>query len=372
MTELATLSDQQLQDRALDLLRESLPARWQIEAEQGPSRPDGSFGNQLVISNAQGMRSMAALVEVRQTFTPLDARTLMGGPLNQRLRAMAGNTPIVVVAPYLSPRTRQLLAAEDVSYVDLAGNIRLDVQSIYIDIEKASRNPNPSSTPAPGLRGATSGRLARVLVDARPPYTLTAVANAAGVDRGYASRILDSLTDEALIDREPRGKVTDADWQALLRARAQHLDLLGPRAAQGFVSPRGAREALAALSQNPPTELWAVTGSFAAAEVAPVAAPALLVVHTMNPNAIAAELRLLPADEGANVVLIRASNYGPFDRTRQLGGIVWAGLSQVTLDCLSGNGRMPAEGEALVDWMVQNESLWRLPISELPPPAGKS
>jgi hypothetical protein len=35
--------------------------------------------------------------------------------------------------------------------------------------------------------------------------------------------------------------------------------------------------------------------------------------------------------------------------------------TQVALDCLSGNGRMPAEGEAVLSWLEANEAAWRVP-----------
>ena len=34
--------------------------------------------------------------------------------------------------------------------------------------------------------------------------------------------------------------------------------------------------------------------------------------------------------------------------------------SQAAADCLTGTGRMPAEGQALVEWMLGNESAWRV------------
>jgi hypothetical protein len=40
-------------------------------------------------------------------------------------------------------------------------------------------------------------------------------------------------------------------------------------------------------------------------------------------------------------------------------GLRFAAPSQVAVDCLTGNGRMPAEGEALLEWMLANESEWR-------------
>lgn len=370
-TDSEQLTDEQLLERALAVVRGVLPEGWTIDAIPQAADPNQGPGNTLVTANHRGTGSTAALVELRRTFTPQDAKRLLGGSIATKLRAMTGNSPILVIAPYLSPRTRQSLEDQHVSYIDLAGDIHMEFQSLFVHIERTSRNPKPTRTPSPGLSGASGGRVARVLVDALPPYGVTEIAKAAGVDPGYTSRILERLSEEALIDREPRGKVTDVDWPGLLRVRAQHLDLLGSRAAKGFVARLGARQTLTSLGNNPPASYWAVTGSFAAAEIAPVAAPALLVIYAMDPNTLATQLELLPAEEGADVVLIRPSNYGPFDRTRPDTGIEWAGFSQVALDCLSGNGRMPAEGEAVIEWMAEHLDEWRHDIGQLPPPAGE-
>ena len=40
-------------------------------------------------------------------------------------------------------------------------------------------------------------------------------------------------------------------------------------------------------------------------------------------------------------------------------GIRYVSPSQVVVDCLTGNGRMPSEGEALLNWMLANEQEWR-------------
>jgi hypothetical protein len=362
------LSEDELVEQAAEELRNHLPDRWTVTVANGPAQTNGEPGKQILVNNA-GSGGYGALVEARRSFTPQDARRLLGGPLGPRLRAMTGNMPIAVVAPYLSPRAREVLDAERIGYIDLAGNIRLDMQNLYIEIERTNRNPNSEPTPAPGLRGAMTGRVVRVLVDAFPPFALTEIASAAGIDRGYTSRILESLNEQALIEREPRGKVTDVDWPALLRARANYLDLLGRRTTTGYIAPTGAQSALDALARRNPEGLWAVSGSFAAVRFAAVAAPALLVLYAMNPVVLAGDLGLLEADQGVNVALIRPTNYGPFDRTEPVDGIVWAGISQVVLDCLSGNGRMPAEGEALIEWMMQNEVTWRTRIDQLPPPA---
>jgi len=40
--------------------------------------------------------------------------------------------------------------------------------------------------------------------------------------------------------------------------------------------------------------------------------------------------------------------------------VTYVADSQVAADCLTGTGRMPAEGQALLEWMLANESRWRI------------
>ena len=49
-----------------------------------------------------------------------------------------------------------------------------------------------------------------------------------------------------------------------------------------------------------------------------------------------------------------------WERATLIDGLTYVAPSQAAADCLTGNGRMPAEGDALLKWMMENESLWRL------------
>ena len=40
-------------------------------------------------------------------------------------------------------------------------------------------------------------------------------------------------------------------------------------------------------------------------------------------------------------------------------GIFLAPLAQIAVDLLSGSGREPAEGEAILDWMEEHQDEWR-------------
>ena len=109
----------------------------------------------------------------------------------------------------------------------------------------------------------------------------------------------------------------------------------------------------------------AVTGSFAAAQLAPVAVPAQLALYVGNPDATATALGLLPTDRGADVVLLRQEQGGVMEGARAVGGVRVVAPSQLALDCLTGNGRMPAEGEALLEWMAAHEHDWRAPLLKI-------
>jgi len=73
----------------------------------------------------------------------------------------------------------------------------------------------------------------------------------------------------------------------------------------------------------------------------------------------ASALSLLPAGGGGNVVILQPNNGGPLDRRRPFGAAEHVGLSQLAVDCLSGPGRMPADGEAVIAHMAKTEDQWR-------------
>jgi len=50
----------------------------------------------------------------------------------------------------------------------------------------------------------------------------------------------------------------------------------------------------------------------------------------------------------------------------------YVSVAQLAADCLSGMGRMPAEGEAVVKWMTTDENRWRASsFDEVVSPVGR-
>lgn len=104
---------------------------------------------------------------------------------------------------------------------------------------------------------------------------------------------------------------------------------------------------------------YAVTGSWAAAAIAPVAPPRLLLVYAERRANAEQALDIRPADTGANVAILAPFDDVVFERTSTKKGVEIAALSQVAADLLTSPGRGPNEGEALLRWMQENEDAWR-------------
>ncbi len=339
-------------------LRARLPSSWQLD-DAPKTGVAGSRGDGLFELRAPNGTFTTIAVEARQSVAPRDVETMLSG-FARSLRALSAPVPVLVVAPWLSQRTREALTANAINYVDLTGNalLRLENPAVYLRAEGAPRNPAPDPRPPASLRGAKAARLVRLLADVRPPYGVLDLARAAGLTAGYVSRLLDSLDREAIVDRGPRGVVEQVDVAALLRSWAISYSAFKADVVTSWLAPTGAAATVGVLSETRVDAV--VTGSFAAVRWAPVAAPALLVAYTPDIQPTAEALGLLPADEGANVILLR-----PFDevvaaRSVLADGVRYAAPSQVVGDCLTGPGRMPAEGEALVRWMAEDETRWRL------------
>lgn len=367
MSENKPQEEEKLVDWAIEWLKAVLPAPWDVR------RSDRSYGGGNLVEpgtlgsgaiDIVGPQNIGAtlVVEAKRSFSPRDVELTFGPNLLRVLRALTYDIPVLVVSEWLSPRTRELLEAEGVNYLDLTGNalLRLDNPVVYVRSMGASRAPKAAARGQVRLRGPKAARIVRLLIDVRPPYGVREIAEASGVVVSWVSKLLDSLDREALIERSARGRVESVDIPRLLRRWAEAYDVFKTNQATTFLAPQGAKPTLESMKDVASRARLAITGSFAAVRLAPVAAPALVVAYTDDVDGVSRKLRLLSADEGSNVALLRPYDPVVWDRNESADGLRYVAPSQIAIDCLTGNGRMPAEGEALIKWMSANESRWRL------------
>ncbi len=271
------------------------------------------------------------------------------------------DTPTIIAAPWVSPRTRELLVEGGLNYIDQTGNVYLSIDhpGLVIRTEGAARDPSPAPRKGPNLRGPRAWALLRTLAEVRPPYNVSDLSTALETDPGYISRLLGALSEELLITRKPREPVRAVEWESVLRQMAVTYSLLDANDTSNWMASTGPEQFLADLDAT--DEEWALTGSFAAAELVSVTAPTVAIVYCEDPEGIAEVTRLREVRIGGNVILARPYSRIVFGRTWRRADPVNASLVQVVVDCLTGPGRMPSEGEALLDWMRSNAPRWQAP-----------
>ncbi len=324
-------------------LQQLLPTGWDLSVERR-TRDGATVGVSI-----NGEPATAVTVLTRERLEPRDVD-----------RLVFPEGPCLISAQWVSPRTRELLRELGVGYLDRTANVEfgLDRPGLYVRTDGARQDPNPKLKQGPSLRGARAWAVLRTLAEVEPPYTVGELAQACGVDDGYASRILSVLIEELMIERLPRQPVTAVNWRTLIDQVADTYSLLKSNDSTSWLAAGGPDQFLRDLGAAN-LKRWALTGSFAANRMVSVAAPTIAVVYTDDPERIAKTTRLRPAATGGNVVT--AIPYDPivFRRTTTVDGLTYASVAQIAIDCLTGMGRMPQEGEALLDWMLRNESRWR-------------
>lgn len=357
-------------------LRKLLGEQWTVSS----SRPGPAKGRDAdwEITGPDGSQ---ALLVVQAKDSALAAREALS-TASQLIGTAADVDGVgVVVAPYLSARTREVLQAQGLGYMDATGNVslRLPQPAVMIYTEGARQNPDPPPGPHRGMSGPRTATLVRELVDSRPPRRGRELATSTGLSEGYVSRLLELFADQALIRRR-RGLVADVDWEGLLRARATTTDVIKANQVVPVITRygiAGTLERMGSLEPIPdPSAIEASaappvlgTGTFAANHFAPIAvggAPMFYVpTHPRAVDEVCRQLGMLRVDQqtSAEILLLRPMNDVPRRRPHpeRVEGVPIAGLSQVALDCLSGPGRSPAAGEELLAWMRDHEQDWRQP-----------
>jgi len=265
----------------------------------------------------------------------------------------------LVIAPYMSPAVRERLQEAGLAYLDLTGNARLELQKpgLFIETQGARSNPDRSERPARSLRGTKAGKIVRALLEAMDPPGVRDLADRLRIDPGYISRVFALLDSEALIERRGRGRITRVDWERLLRRWAEEapLDSRGEQAT--YLEPRGVQSLLSKLGSFEPR--YAITGTLAASQFAPIAPPRLATVYVEGAAAASEKLGLRAAESGANVLLIEPNDDTVFENTTQKGPLTIVAVAQAAVDLLTSPGRGPAEAEELIAWMAKNERAWR-------------
>jgi hypothetical protein len=342
-------SDVQVLNEVQERISQLLPATWIAEPSTKAAGwadlafdlrgPDGSSGRMVILAKSA--------VEPKQV-----------PDLVAQMNELVGEP--VLAAPFLSKRAREQLEAMNANYIDLAGNalIRLDQPALYIRTTGEDKSPWSTRRTGRTLRGPKAARIVRLLCDTGDSWpNVSQIAEQTNTDAGYVSRVLDVLEREALIERLPRGPIRRVAWEGLIRRWIEDYGVLRTNTYASFLDPRELTRLPGRFERV--TLRYALTGSFAASFVSLIAPPRLLMAYVDEPTSIANLLSLKPTTSSPNVILLRPFDPLIYERQVRRDGIRCVAMSQLAADLLTGPGRMPEEGDAILNWMRANESTWR-------------
>src|SRR5438094_2379556 len=118
----AAQSESQLIDSGIAVLKQVLPSGWQI-APLPDDKADPRRADAILNIGAANQGMARVVVEARRSFTPRDVDGVLGRA--RLVSRVGGEVPFLVLAPWLSERSRARLIEAGLNYLDLAGNIRL-------------------------------------------------------------------------------------------------------------------------------------------------------------------------------------------------------------------------------------------------------
>lgn len=342
-------------------LADLLPAAWRVREVPHASTLGGRLDASWEFVPPKGASELVG-VEFRQSLGP-SAVVQTGDAITWLREAAPQVDTFLIVAPWLAPATQAALQNRGIAFADATGNVSLALRRLPVVLRAAGaqRSPNPRRAGKVGLGGTAALRMVRWLADVSPPYTLTEVAEACDLSLGYVSRLTSALSALGLVSRDRAG-IKNVEWAELLRERSrQGPPLLRPGGFVPAVARRGLQATYAGLRELGTSLPILVTGSFAAQSLAPTAEAAQLVLWTDDIPRARKALSLLPTKSGGgNVILLQPSDEAVTTRSRIVNGVPHVAVSQLALDCLGGNGRLPAEGEEILAWMARHERRWRV------------
>ena len=350
--------------REIDIIRDvertlvsTLPTGWSLKAELQVRVGRGRLDLLIEVLAPNGERADLA-IEAKRTLEPRLVPQVIEQLAMYCSDDLSDAVPVAAAA-YLSPRSREILDGAGVGYIDMTGNMRIEVSQpgLFVSSSGVDRDPWPQDSELQSLRGRGAARAVRAIVDRTPPFGTRELASATGASAPTISRVLGLLAREGIIIRESRGPVLSIDWAAAIRRWALDYDQTESNTASTFLEPRGLPEVEKRL--NDANFTYAATGAFAAQRFNPIASARTAALYVDDNLEAAERLGLRESKSGANVVLLEPFDPVVFDRTTWRQGLRCVAPSQLSVDLLTGPGREPSQGEEMLKWMEENKNAWR-------------
>jgi len=346
------IRETQLLDAALRSIERLLPRSWHVESTR--ERTADRDIDAVVSLIGPSLERVTFAVEAKRSGTPHNALMSL-----LRDRSLRVGLPLLYVSDYIGAGIRPQLVAENISYADATGWVRITSDSplILVTGHGAERAPRAAGTSAIArLNGVAASRIIRALCTVELPLGVRSLAERAAVSPGSVSKLLPTLTAEGVVHRDDDGRVTAVRRRELIRRWIKDYSFTRANRPHGFfIAPRGLDRMLTRLVESGARAT--LTGAAAARRLlpdgtVPVVPLRMVALYAASPDMLAEQLGLIPADAVTGNVVIAA----PQDATVLEDDIAPDAL--VLADVLTLPGRGDAEAEQLMDAFARTDDAW--------------
>jgi len=360
----------------LQALREQIPVRdlpgVRIRAIR--EQPEERFDIKFELES--GKSRVLVLGEIKSALSPKLLQQI--APWIGRMKSLRPGVAFVLICPALSLQAQTYCIENRIDFMDLAGNISINVPGTFT-LQRLGRrskewNVAPSLLPATNVFSGRSSRVLRVLLENPKPWTATAIANELRAEtkkfaRAFSadqtqfaitpsaiSKALSSLDEQLWIRRQgfsillPEPRRLLAEWAEKYKDRYRRrlrssFEVSNPLGA----TPADINEALKSLIRGP----YAVTGATAALDAPFLDLDRIDVFLLPNQN----ETKLRQLDQrpgtGPKLRFIYPYDVGVFLYSRNDGPVPRVSNIQAYLDLYARGGRDLKQADYLLDNAIE-------------------
>ncbi len=258
----------------------------------------------------------------------------------------------VFAAPYVSEKSREILASENIGYIDLIGDVYLKFDSVLVDrISNAERKTERRLSR--GIFATKATRTIRAILNAPDSkWKITELASMCRMSPAGVYFVINQLEDKGYISREKDKSIRVVDSKRLLKDWASNWTV-GKSRSTGFFSFAKTPEEIISKFVKASEGLnlkYAFTGMAGASMVSPfVRYNDVWVYASGDIDTLVEKLDLRPTTSGANIRIFEPYDEGIFMNLRKIRGVNVVSDIQLYVDLFTYSARGQEQAEKLVE-----------------------
>jgi hypothetical protein len=374
------IREAQLAPTVLDALRKQVPVKDLpgvriAQVRQEPERPfDLSF------ELTSGKNRILVFGEIKQAPSPKVLAEI--APWIQRMKSLKADAAFAIVAPALSPQAQAYCVANGIDFLDLAGNVSIQVPDKFtlqrLGRRSPKRNQPSDSSRSVNVFSGRSSRVLRVLLENPKVWSLTDIAKELAaeakrvrrsfrqpvefaVSPGSISKALSSLEEQLWIRRQGSAVLVSEPRRLLVEWAEKYRERYRWRLRSSFELPNPFGSGVSRINEQLQEELGGLY-AFTAAAAASLVAPSVELDRVdifLGSEESGARLRKLAEREstGPKLRLIYPYDNGVFLYSRREAGVPIVSNLQTYLDLYARGGRDLKQADYLLSNAI--EPRWR-------------